>query len=221
MDASKHNFGDTRGDGYIFTGMVTKAGKSYQQWRSPEAFAKRRLKNREGHRVAKLSPEKLARLRKSTSRRNADRRRLKGDHINALRRERYALCQEKILSRNVAWRKANWGKILQSRRKPQYSIASKLRVRVLRAVKDQRARKSAPTEELVGCGVPRLVSHLEAQFKPGMSWSNHGKWHIDHIRPCSSYDLTLPSQQRECFHYTNLQPLWGKENLRKGSKTPS
>jgi len=52
-----------------------------------------------------------------------------------------------------------------------------------------------------------------------MSWANYGRaWHIDHIRPCSSYDLTKPDQQRACLHFSNLQPLWSKENLRKGAK---
>jgi hypothetical protein len=51
-----------------------------------------------------------------------------------------------------------------------------------------------------------------------MTFDNFGKWHIDHIIPCASFDLTKPEQQRQCFHYTNLQPLWAFENLSKGSK---
>jgi hypothetical protein len=53
-----------------------------------------------------------------------------------------------------------------------------------------------------------------------MTWENHGRygWHIDHIRPCASFDLADPEQQRKCFHYTNLQPLWASENMRKGDK---
>ena len=51
-----------------------------------------------------------------------------------------------------------------------------------------------------------------------MSWENYGKWHIDHIIPCNIFDLTIPSQQEECFNWKNLQPLWAADNLRKGSK---
>jgi hypothetical protein len=51
-----------------------------------------------------------------------------------------------------------------------------------------------------------------------MSWKNYGKWHIDHIRPCSSFDLSDPQQQRTCFNYSNLQPLWAKDNLNKSNK---
>ncbi len=47
-----------------------------------------------------------------------------------------------------------------------------------------------------------------------------GRIHVDHIRPCASFDLTRASQQRACFHFTNLQPLWAADNRRKGAKTP-
>lgn len=51
-----------------------------------------------------------------------------------------------------------------------------------------------------------------------MSWENYGEWHIDHIKPCSSFDLSDPKQQKECFNYTNLQPLWAIDNLKKSYK---
>lgn len=78
--------------------------------------------------------------------------------------------------------------------------------------------KSARTIELLGCPVWRLKFYLAVLFDPGMTWENHGEWHIDHIRPCKSFDLSDPSQQRECFHYSNLQPLWAPDNLIKGDK---
>jgi hypothetical protein len=73
---------------------------------------------------------------------------------------------------------------------------------------------------LLGCSVEQLKQHLEQQFKPGMSWENYGYygWHIDHIRPCASFDLSKPDKQKQCFHYTNLQPLWAKDNMSKGSR---
>jgi hypothetical protein len=51
-----------------------------------------------------------------------------------------------------------------------------------------------------------------------MTRKNYGKWHVDHIRPCASFDLTNPKQQQICFHYTNLQPLWAIDNIKKGVK---
>jgi hypothetical protein len=78
--------------------------------------------------------------------------------------------------------------------------------------------KSNKTLALVGCDSVLLKLHLERQFKKGMTWDNRNLWHIDHIVPCASFDLTDPDQQKQCFHYTNLQPLWAKENLSKGAR---
>ena len=80
--------------------------------------------------------------------------------------------------------------------------------------------KSAPTLKLLGCSIEKLREHLEKQFQQGMNWGNlsfYG-WHIDHIRPCASYDLSKPEEQQKCFHNTNLQPLWAEENMSKGDK---
>lgn len=80
--------------------------------------------------------------------------------------------------------------------------------------------KSARTMQLVGCSVGFLKNHLEEQFKPGMTWENMGEWHIDHIVPLSWFNGLLhnPEYQRIAFHWTNLQPLWAKENLKKHNR---
>jgi len=87
--------------------------------------------------------------------------------------------------------------------------------------------KSKKTKELLGCSIEKLKKYLEKKFKPNMSWSNYGsgkngkgiiEWQVDHIKPCASFDLSNPEEQRKCFHYTNLQPLWARENLSKGIK---
>ena len=78
--------------------------------------------------------------------------------------------------------------------------------------------KSAPTLALLGCSVDQCRAHLERQFVDGMSWANRTKWHVDHIRPVASYNLSDPKQQRACFHYSNLQPLWARDNLIKGAR---
>ena len=82
------------------------------------------------------------------------------------------------------------------------------------------SKKSDSTMNLLGCTIQEAREYLEKQFKEGMTWENHGHetWHIDHIIPCASFDLTDPEQQKKCFHYTNLQPLWAKENMSKGAK---
>jgi len=96
---------------------------------------------------------------------------------------------------------------------PQRAIAVRLRNMVGARI----TRKSAVSLELIGCTVPELMAHLESQFLPGMNWENRHEWHIDHIRPCDSFDLTDPAQQQECFHWSNLQPLWAADNIRKGA----
>jgi len=69
--------------------------------------------------------------------------------------------------------------------------------------------------QLVACTKAELVAHFERQFQFGMSWENYGRggWEVDHIIPCGQFDLTDPAQQRVCFHYTNLRPLWRADNL--------
>lgn len=79
-------------------------------------------------------------------------------------------------------------------------------------------KKSQKTRDLLGCTPEKFKKHIESMFKPGMSWKKRYLIHIDHIRPCSSFDLSKPEEQAKCFHYTNLQPLWAHENLFKGAK---
>ena len=100
----------------------------------------------------------------------------------------------------------------------QFKIRKNIRDRMRSAM--QGKSKSKNTMELLGCTIEELKTHLEKQFTHGMNWDNYGKkgWHIDHILPCASFDLTDPEQQRKCFHYTNLQPLWATDNYKKKDK---
>jgi hypothetical protein len=91
-----------------------------------------------------------------------------------------------------------------------------MRKRVYSALKH--ASKALHTMEYVGCSAVFLREHIENQFTEGMTWENQGKWHIDHIRPCASFDLSKEEERHKCFHYTNLQPLWAHDNLVKGYK---
>jgi hypothetical protein len=135
---------------------------------------------------------------------------------------------------------ANRAKVLSRRKKPEvkarihmyrnkklstdlgFRISVRLRNRVRTAVSRIGARKRAPikTEELIGCSINELIAQFKAQFTPGMTYKKllAGEIHIDHIRPCASFDLTKESDQKKCFHHTNLQPLWAKDNLSKNAK---
>jgi len=99
-----------------------------------------------------------------------------------------------------------------------FKLSQNLRTRVRAALNGK--CKSKNTLKLLGCSVDFLKKHIESQFEPGMSWENYGfdGWHVDHIVPCVSFDLSAPEQQQKCFNYTNLQPLWAKDNLSKNAK---
>jgi hypothetical protein len=110
----------------------------------------------------------------------------------------------------------------KKRTDPAYKLKCTLRNRIYYAIKKGQGFKSGHSQELLGCDFQAVKEHLESLFTEGMSWDNHGqgddKWHIDHIIPCASFDLTDPEEQRKCFHYTNLQPLWQPDNLSKGDR---
>ena len=91
---------------------------------------------------------------------------------------------------------------------------------IRRALFDQGTRKDDYTLELVGCTIPELKNHIEDQFTEGMTWDeySHDGWHIDHVRPCASFDLNEKSQINICFNWRNLQPLWSLENTVKRDK---
>jgi hypothetical protein len=98
-----------------------------------------------------------------------------------------------------------------------FHLAHNIRCRIRKAVKQFSVGKAASSVDLLGCSIPEVRAKLEAAFKPGMTWENFGSvWHIDHKRPCASFDLTKPDEQRECFNHSNLQPLFVVENLKKG-----
>jgi hypothetical protein len=144
--------------------------------------------------------------------RERDRRSGNPEEYNKKKRESYQVRKNKI---NETRRKN-----LQRRRdeEPRYRVMMALHVRLYDAVKHQRGVKSAKTLELLSCTVDQLQTFLEAEFTDGMTWENYGEWHIDHIRPCASFNLEDPEEQKKCFHWTNLQPLWARDNIMKGDK---
>lgn len=100
---------------------------------------------------------------------------------------------------------------------PNYKLRDLLRSRIRHLIK--KSDRHSHIDHL-GCSVSQLKSYLESKFQVGMTWENHGRygWHVDHIKPLASFDLTDIVQFAEACHYTNLQPLWAKDNLAKSSK---
>lgn len=112
--------------------------------------------------------------------------------------------------RNPDYKKNRWKNDINFR------IMENMRGRIYKALKSN--SKSKKTIDLIGCTLDELKQHLENLFSEGMSWENYGKWHVDHKKPCSLFDFTLESDQKACFNYNNLQPLWAEDNLRKSNK---
>jgi hypothetical protein len=102
---------------------------------------------------------------------------------------------------------------------PVFKLKETLRRRLYSLLIKNQIPKTYSASNLLGCTVQECKHHIELNFKEGMSWDNHGSyWEIDHIKPCSSFNLTDIEQQKQCFHYTNLQPLTISENRSKYNK---
>lgn len=97
-----------------------------------------------------------------------------------------------------------------------FKLAYRLRRRLNLALHNNAKRGSAVKS--LGCSIQQLKVYLEKQFQTGMSWENYGKWHLDHIIPLTLFNLTDPIQLSYAVHYTNLQPLWARENIIKSNK---
>ncbi len=103
-----------------------------------------------------------------------------------------------------------------------FRITNALRARVYAAVRKQYGKKAHGTMALIGCSIELLRAWLQSKWKPGMTWENYGThWHVDHVIPVVEFDLRKEGQQLQCFHYSNLQPLWKRENLVKQDSIPA
>lgn len=138
-------------------------------------------------------------------------------------RELYAKRQPQIRERKNLWYELNKDKVNQRKRKwrqgkksdPMFNLAKRLRDRIYSSFKRGKFRKTK-TLDILGCDWDTARQHLESKFLDGMNWENMGLWHIDHIKPLSS--ASNEEELRALCHYTNLQPLWAQDNLRKSSK---
>lgn len=101
-----------------------------------------------------------------------------------------------------------------------YRISKLISHRIREALRKQSLKKSRRAATYLGCSLSDFVAHIESNFEAGMTWDNYGfdGWHLDHVRPCASFNLTKPLEVQACFHYTNYRPLWASRNVRKGSQ---
>jgi len=92
-----------------------------------------------------------------------------------------------------------------------FKLKRRIRSRLCSALK--RNYKTGSAVKDLGCSIEQFKKHLEDQFQIGMTWDNYGKWEIDHIIPLASVDLTNAETFAKVVHFTNMRPLWKKDNL--------
>lgn len=149
--------------------------------------------------------EKTERRKKQKSIWHTQNREKNADTLSAKNREWFKLNAEKV----------NVKRTVKYHNEPLFKLRSLLRSRLNLAIKNKSKQGSAVY--LLGCTIGQAIDHIERQFTEGMTWSNWGKWHLDHIKPLASFDLEDVDQLTQACHYSNLQPLWAKENLSKGA----
>ncbi len=209
----------------------------YLRWwtsRTPEQVEEVRRKSRERAAQARLDqPEHARAIARASRAKHKELLLQKARQWRAEHKERIAEYNKQWLSANRAlgmasrtrWYNANRERMVARQNEKyrtdlHFRIKVNLRGRLYTVLSRRRLNgwKSAATMTLVGCSLDELIQHLTGLFTEGMSWDNYGRWHIDHKRPCDSFDLTRPEEQRECFHFSNLQPMWAADNIRKGSR---
>jgi hypothetical protein len=145
------------------------------------------------------------------------------DNKERLKKESRSFYQKnktKYNQQSTDWNSENKQKrkeiIKKHKEKPEVKLKEKIRHRVYMFLKTKNLKKNNKTFQIVGCSPTELKEHLEKQFTGGMNWDNQGKWHIDHIVPLSS--AKTEQEIYNLCHYSNLQPLWAEENMKKGNK---
>lgn len=147
------------------------------------------------------------------------------ERLNITTRDHYKNNKEKYRQRQNLYDIKNKDRLLEARRiwerdklknDVQYKLQKLLRGRIRIALKN--GVKCHGTTELIGCSIQEFRDYMESKFKPGMTWDNHGEWHIDHIIPISWYNLENEYCLKAACNYKNMQPLWAKENYLKNDK---
>jgi hypothetical protein len=134
-----------------------------------------------------------------------------------------------VLFRSKEWREKNIEKHRENKRNyektrksndPIYKLISNFRTAIYQVLKENNVQKNGHYFEVLNYSPEELITHLEIQFVEGMSWDNYGKWHVDHILPITSFNINEIGDEEfmKCWSLSNLQPLWGDENVRKSNK---
>lgn len=189
---------------------------SKEKYKKDSIKIKKRVKK-----YATENPNKIKQQRKNYKLKNQEK-------VKKTNSEKYYKNREKVLRQQKEYMqrpeiKSRYNQHCNNRYKNdiQFKLKVTLRNRINGILKIKDIYKTFQSHiDSLGCTILELKIHLESQFKQNMTWQNHSKygWHIDHIKPLSSFDLTDPEQVKQACHYTNLQPLWAQENILKGNK---
>jgi hypothetical protein len=107
---------------------------------------------------------------------------------------------------------------------PAFRMTEILRAGLRNALRKAKANLPVGTHrtpyvlKMLGMPLDEFLIYIESKFQTGMTWQNHGQWHLDHIRPVASFDMLNEASHEACFHYSNFQPLWAADNLAKRSR---
>jgi len=186
----------------------------------------RKKNKRKIKKYCKLNKDKIKKRRAEHSKKNAkvlaEKSRIYYSNNKEKIKESRTASEKQILYRKNYYIKNRDKKNKKDRERREldldFRIRGNLRHRVGMAIKNN--SKSESTFELLGCSITELKKHLESKFTEGMTWDNYGLkgWHIDHIIPCDAFDLRHKEAQKICFNYSNMQPMWGKDNRKKQAK---
>ena len=214
-----------KGDVHPETGLVFwgrhRSCKGGVHWMTPEAYEARMAKLREQYRNKPQAESsfKYGEINPETGMVFAGRHRgAKGGVVWATQ-ERFArIVADRRRRTKTPEYLAKFGAYLKTRiaTDPLFALQQRVRGRLHGALTRRRIAKNSRTSEVLGCTWEELATHLEGRFKPGMTWENRSLWHVDHIIPLASAE-TEDALLRLC-HYTNLQPLWAEDNLKKSDK---
>jgi hypothetical protein len=185
--------GDVRSDGRIFHGYSSP--HRYEVWLMPESY-KKQLELNKAYSKSRHADPQLKAAKNENSRKNAPKYKDKRKAYRTSTRGRLVL--------------STWAK-RESEINPLFRLKRNTRTRM----KDFIKRKSQTSQAIIGCSWEELKAHIEGLFTEGMSWQNYGDWHIDHIIPLAS--AKTEKDLIALFHYTNVQPLWAADNLKKGA----
>lgn len=242
----RRKHGDVREDGMIFVCYQNKGGEywvSPERWEIRRAKQKARrpdylLRNKEklaasAKKWREENPDRVIELKKKWRAENKEKsirqanawRKANPEKALESERRKYAKHKEAILAKNKEYRHRNKEALnaqkreyIKKRRKEYepYAIQMRVRCRFGHAMKRKGWGKESPMQSIVGCSWEELKAHLESKFLPGMSWDNRSLWEIDHIIPCAT--AKTEEEMEKLFHFSNLQPLWRSDNLKKGAK---